>query len=75
MSFMRSVFYSTWLRVGVYIIIGIIVNTSPPHVPSFSGQFGIGQELHSLGQYILSVMLWPLSLWKPTFTVGKWTGL
>ena len=75
MSFMRSVFYSTWLRVGVYIIIGIIVNTSPPHVPSFSGQFNAGMELHSLAQYILSVMLWPLSLWHPTFTVGKWTGL
>jgi len=28
--------------------------------------------LHSWGQYLISVLFWPLSLWHPTFTLGKW---
>jgi hypothetical protein len=75
MSFVRSVFYSVYLRVGIYVVIGIGINTASPHYPTFSGNFGIWTELHSLVQYIISVGLWPLSLWGPTFTVGKWTGL
>jgi hypothetical protein len=75
MDFIKSLFYSTWIRVGVYIVIGIGVNTASPHYPTFSGNFGAGQELHSLTQYVISVGLWPLSLWHPEFTVGKWTGL
>jgi hypothetical protein len=75
MTFLRSVFYSTYLRVGIYIVIGIGVNTAAPHYPTFSSNFTWHAELHSLAQYIISVGLWPLSLWSPTFTVGKWTGL
>jgi hypothetical protein len=30
--------------------------------------------LHSWVQYAISILFWPLSLWHPTFTVGKWTG-
>ena len=75
MDFMRSIFFSTWIRVLVYVLLGIGINTSPPHYPTFSGQFGLGVELHSVVQYVISVMLFPLSFWGPTFTVGKWTGL
>lgn len=75
MDFMRSIFFSTWIRVLVYVLLGIGINTSPPHYPTFSGQFGLGVELHSVVQYVISVMLFPLSFWSPTFTVGKWTGL
>lgn len=72
---MRSLFYTTWFRVLIWVIIGIGINTAPPHYPTFSGNFGIGPELHSLTQYVISVMLWPLSFWSPQFTVGKWIGL
>lgn len=75
MVVLRSIFYSAWFRAIVWIIIGIGVNTAAPHYPTFSGQFSIWQELHSLVQYIISVVLWPLSLWTPNFTTGKWTGL
>ena len=75
MDFIVSVWRSTWLKVFAYVVIGIAVNTAPPHVPQFGQNFGAGVLFHSLVQYIISVMLWPLSLWSPTFTVGKWTGL
>ena len=75
MDFFVSVWRSTWIKVFAYVVIGIIVNTAPPHVPQFGQNFGPGVLLHSLVQYIISVMLWPLSLWSPTFTVGKWIGL
>jgi hypothetical protein len=75
MDFIISIWRSTWLKVIIYVIIGIGVNTAAPHYPQFGQNFGPGQLLHSFVQYIISVMLWPLSLWQPTFTVGKWTGL
>jgi hypothetical protein len=75
MDFMLGIVRSTWIKVLAYVIIGIGVNTAAPHYPSFSGQFGPGVLLHSIVQYVISVMLWPLSFWHPTFTVGKWTGL
>jgi hypothetical protein len=28
--------------------------------------------LHSWIQYLISVLLWPLSLWHPTFSVSHW---
>ena len=74
MNFIVGVLRSTWLKVLIYVIIGIGVNTAPPHYPQFGGTTGPGVYLHSLTQYIISVMLWPLSFWHPTFTVGKWTG-
>jgi hypothetical protein len=75
MDFLVSIWRSTWLKVLIYVIVGIGVNTAAPHYPQFSQGFGPAVLLHSLVQYIISVMLWPLSLWSPTFTVGKWTGL
>lgn len=75
MEFMLSLWRSTWLKVLIYVVIGIGINTAAPHYPQFGQNFGPGVLLHSLVQYIISVMLWPLSLWDPTFTVGKWTGL
>jgi len=75
MGFIRGIFYNPYIRIGLYIIIGIGVNTAAPHYPTFSGNFGINAELHSLAQYIISVGLWPLTLWHPEFTIGKWTGL
>ncbi len=75
MDFLISIWRSTWLKVLIYVVIGIGVNTAAPHYPQFGQNFGPGVLLHSLVQYIISVMLWPLSLWSPTFTVGKWTGL
>ncbi len=66
---------STTLKILVYVLVGIGVNTAAPHYPSFSGNFGPMVELHSLIQYLMSVLLWPLSFWHPEFTVGKWTGL
>ena len=75
MDAIYSMFRSTWFRVLVYVVIGIGVNTSAPHYPQFGQNFGAGPLLHSLVQYVISVMLWPLSFWHPQFTVGKWTGL
>jgi hypothetical protein len=74
MDFIISMWRSTWLKVLIYVIIGIGVNTAPPHYPSFTQNFGAGFLLHSIIQYVISVMFWPLSFWHPIFTVGKWTG-
>lgn len=75
MGILIGILRSTTLWVLVYVLIGIGVNTNPPHYPSFPPGFNAGLELHSLAQYLISVLLWPLSLWSPSFTVGKWTGL
>jgi hypothetical protein len=75
MDFIFGLFRSTWLKVLIYVIIGIGVNTAAPHYPQFGQNFGPSVMLHSLVQYVISVMLWPLKFWGPTFTVGKWTGL
>jgi hypothetical protein len=69
MKFLKSLFSVTGLLIGVYILIGVFVNTAPPHLPSTAD--GIA-SLHSWVQYAISVMLWPLSFWNPNFTVGKW---
>ena len=75
MEFIINAARSTWLKVLVYVVIGIGVNTAAPHYPQFGQNFGPGVLLHSITQYFISVMLWPLSFWHPIFTVGKWTGL
>ena len=49
-----------------YILIGVFFNSTAPHLPSPA-------SAHSWVQYIISVLLWPLSLWHPTFTLGRWT--
>jgi hypothetical protein len=30
-------------------------------------------SIHSWVQWAISILFWPLSLWKPTFTLGQWT--
>jgi hypothetical protein len=71
MNFLKALFSPTGLLIGVYILIGVFVNTAPPHLPSTAGGLG---SLHSWVQYVISVLFWPLSFWSPSFTVGKWTG-
>jgi hypothetical protein len=68
-NFLRTLFSTTGLIIVVYILIGVFFNTAPPHLPVTSATTG---SLHSWAQYLISVILWPLSLWHPTFTVGKW---
>jgi hypothetical protein len=68
-AFLRTLFSWTGILIAVYILIGVFYNTAPPHIPGTPGTIA---GLHSWVQYIISVLAWPLSLWHPTFTVGKW---
>ena len=70
MKFLQTLFSTTGLLIVVYILIGVFFNTTPPHLPVTTATAG---TLHSWVQYLISVLTWPLSLWHPTFTVGKWT--
>jgi len=70
-KFLQTLFSKMGLLVVVYILIGVFVNTAPPHLPTAA--FSVA-ALHSWVQYAISILFWPLSLWHPTFTVGKWTG-
>jgi hypothetical protein len=54
----------------LYILIGVFFNTASPHLPATPST---GGDLHSWAQYLISILFWPLSLWHPTFTLGKWT--
>jgi hypothetical protein len=69
-AFLRALFSKTGLLIAIYIIIGVFTNTASPHLPTSATNVPL---FHSWGQYFVSVMLWPLSYWKPTFTVGKWS--
>jgi hypothetical protein len=68
-KFLNTLFSTTGLLIGIYILIGVFFNTASPHLP---GTAATGSSLHSWVQYIVSVLFWPLSLWHPTFTLGKW---
>jgi len=70
MIYFRTLFSKFGLFIVVYIIIGVFVNTAPPHLPT--GNVVGGHLLHSWVQYGISIFLWPLSFWTPTFTVSKW---
>ena len=70
MKFLKTLFSRMGLLVAVYILIGVFFNTAAPHVPATPDN---ASALHSWGQYIISVGFWPLSLWHPIFTLGKWT--
>jgi hypothetical protein len=65
-KFLKTLFSTTGLLIVVYILIGVFFNTAPPHLPTTGG------NLHSWVQYFISVLVWPLSFWTPTFNVGKW---
>lgn len=68
-NFFSTLFSKTGLAIVVYILIGVFVNTAAPHLPSTPNNI---QALHSWVQYGISVLFWPLGLWSPTFTFGKW---
>ena len=68
-KFLQTLFSTTGLLIVVYILIGVFFNTASPHLPVTNGNLA---SLHSWVQYIISVLFWPLSLWSPTFTLGKW---
>jgi len=70
MGFFGTLFSRTGLLIGAYLIIGVLVNTASPHLPSGSGS-GL-DVLHSWVQYAVSVFFWPLSFWHPHLTVGEW---
>ena len=70
MKFLQTLFSKMGLFVVIYILIGVFVNTAPPHIPTAA--FSVA-ALHSWVQSAISIFVWPLSLWHPTFTVGKWT--
>lgn len=68
-AFVKTLFSTTGLLIVIYIVIGVFVNTASPHLPTAAGNISL---FHSWVQYFVSVFLWPLSFWQPTFTVGKW---
>jgi hypothetical protein len=70
LDFLKTLFSIKGLLIALYILIGVFYNTASPHIP---GTPGTVAGIHSWVQYIISVLVWPLSLWHPTFTVGKWT--
>jgi hypothetical protein len=68
-DFLKTLFSWTGLLIMAYILIGVFVNTAPPHLPPLV--FSL-DALHSWIQYVISVLFWPLSFWHPTFSVGQW---
>ena len=70
MSFLKTLFSAKGLLIAVYILIGVFHNTAAPHLPATPGSL---TSLHSWVQYVISILLWPLSYWHPSFTVGKWS--
>jgi hypothetical protein len=69
MVYLRTLFSSRGIVIVIYILVGVFVNTAPPHLPTAA--FSVG-ALHSWVQYFISILFWPLSLWNPNFTVGQW---
>jgi hypothetical protein len=69
-DFLKTLFSVKGLFVMLYILIGVFFNTASPHLPATPSTAG---DLHSWAQYLISILFWPLSLWHPTFTLGKWT--
>ena len=70
MDFLKTLFSAKGLLIGLYILVGVFLNTASPHLPTTPGNLS---SIHSWAQWVISVLFWPLSLWKPTFTIGKWT--
>ena len=68
-GFVSALFSRTGLLIAIYIVIGVFVNTAPPHVPTGGANL---LSLHSWVQYFISILFWPLSFWTPSFTVAKW---
>jgi hypothetical protein len=70
MDFIKLLFSVKGLLIGGYILIGVFVNTAAPHLPIVPNSV---ESIHSWVQWFISVFFWPLSLWRPEFTTGKWT--
>jgi hypothetical protein len=68
-AYIRILFTHVGLIIAIYILIGVFYNTAPPHLPTVA--FSLA-ALHSWIQYFISVLLWPLSFWHPTFSVSRW---
>jgi hypothetical protein len=68
-AYIRILFTGAGLFIAAYILIGVFYNTAPPHLPAVA--FSLA-ALHSWIQYVISVFLWPLSFWDPTFSVTHW---
>jgi len=68
-DFLKTLFSVKGLLIALYVLIGVFVNTAAPHLPTTPSSVS---SLHSWAQWIISVLFWPLSLWTPTFTLGKW---
>jgi hypothetical protein len=69
-AYVRLVFSKVGIIVGIYFLIGVFYNTAPPHFPGLKFTAG---ALHSWTQYIISIMLWPLSFWHPLFSISRWS--
>jgi hypothetical protein len=69
LGFLNTLFSRRGFLVAIYILIGVFLNTAAPHLPTSPSS---ASTLHSWGQYVISVLFWPLGLWHPTFTLGKW---
>jgi hypothetical protein len=69
-NFFKTLFSTTGIFIVLYILIGVFVNTAPPHIPPITAT---ADSLHSWIQYLISIFFWPLSFWHPHFTTGKWT--
>ena len=69
-DFLKTLFSVKGLLIAVYILIGVFVNTASPHIPTTPNSVS---SIHSWVQWAISILFWPLSLWTPTFTLGKWT--
>jgi hypothetical protein len=67
--FVKTLFSRVGMLIVIYILLGIFLNTAPPHVPTIAATPG---ALHSWVQYFVSIFFWPLSFWTPTFNVGEW---
>jgi hypothetical protein len=67
--FFRTLFSKIGMLIVIYILLGIFLNTAPPHVPTVAATPG---SVHSWVQYFVSIFFWPLSFWPPTFNVGEW---
>lgn len=69
MKFLKTLFSTTGILIIIYVLIGVFLNTAPPHLPTTPNSIS---SIHSWIQYFISVLLWPLSFWTPSFTVAKW---
>jgi hypothetical protein len=68
-DYVKALFSVKGLVIVIYILVGVFVNTAPPHLPTAA--FSLA-ALHSWIQYFISILFWPLSFWHPAFSVAQW---